>query len=181
MSKHDECFKTRYCLPTCRIQCKAKNIFFITTILTGSVLRPPQLKPGNNPFLKVSEADDAKLEKDKDTEGVEDRLKESKEQEAPKFVPLGSGSAAPRSNTSVPAPVQPATSASSSGFVFGQNLSERVVIKENVNNGEATVDHSSSNGASELLFTSAAASVKENNQVSNMFYALVYIKSTILC
>ncbi|CAH0727907.1 unnamed protein product, partial [Brenthis ino] len=129
----------------------------------GSVLRPPQLKPGNNPFLKISDADEAKAEKEKGTEGVDNRLKETKEPEPPKFVPLGSSSVAPRTNTTVPAPVQPATTTSSSGFVFGQNLSERVVIKENVNNGEASVDHSSSNGASELLFTSAAASVKENS------------------
>ncbi|KAI5638651.1 ran-binding protein 3 [Phthorimaea operculella] len=61
----------------------------------------------------------------------------------------------------VPAPAQPAAS-SSSGFVFGQNLSERVVI-ENMNNGEVgAVDHSSANGTTDLLFTSAAASVKEN-------------------
>lgn len=72
---------------------------------------------------------------------------------------------APRTATSVPAPVQPTTGTSSTGFVFGQNLSERVVIKENLNNGEASTDHSSSNGTSELLFTSAAASaVKDNAQ-----------------
>ncbi|CAG9560321.1 unnamed protein product [Danaus chrysippus] len=129
---------------------------------TRSVLRPPQLKPGNNPFLKVNE-NKPSVDKDKNSneETGENRQQESKEEEAPKFVPLGSSNSASRSATTFPAPSQ---ATSSSGFVFGQNLSERVVIKESLNNGEASVDHSSSNGTSELLFTSAAASVKENNQ-----------------
>ncbi|XP_050342384.1 ran-binding protein 3 [Nymphalis io] len=135
----------------------------------GSVLRPPQLKPGNNPFLKVSEPEGGNAEKKNETvTSVDTRLNETKDEEAPKFVPLGSSSVAPRTTTSVPTPAQPTTSTSSSGFVFGQNLSERVVIKENVNNGEASIDHSSSNGSSELLFTSAVASaVKENVQVQD--------------
>lgn len=123
------------------------------------MLRPAQLLSGNNPFLKVSETD--KSNKKKDTEGSQETTQEA---EAPKFVPLGTTNATPRTTTSVPAPAQP-PSTSSSGFIFGQNLSERVVIKETVNNGDASVDHSSSNGTSELLFTSAAASVKENSQV----------------
>lgn len=43
---------------------------------------------------------------------------------------------------------------------------------ENANNGDvASVDQpdSSTNGTTELLFTSAAASVKENNQVCSIF------------
>lgn len=135
----------------------------------GSILRPSQLKPGNNPFLKVNEAteDTTEATKEKEETSNEDRLTETKpEPEAPKFVPLGSANVTPRTNTAVPPAVQPAPS--SSGFVFGQNLSERVELKENINNGEAsTTDHSSSNGATELLFTSAAASVKENQEDSN--------------
>lgn len=126
-------------------------------------MRPPQLKPASNPVLKAAELPDtteSNTEKNKTSD--EDRLKETKE-EAPKFVPLGSSNVSARPNT-VPAPQ---TAASSSGFVFGQNLSERVVIAKSVNNGDAsTVDHSSTNGTSELLFSSAAASVKENNRVS---------------
>lgn len=134
--------------------------------ISGSVLRPPQLKPTNNPFLKATNPEGANVEKDKEpATSVDARVNETKDVEAPKFVPLGSGSVAPRTATSVPAPVQPTTGTSSTGFVFGQNLSERVVIKENLNNGEASTDHSSSNGTSELLFTSAAASaVKDNAQ-----------------
>nr|XP_021196244.2 ran-binding protein 3 isoform X1 [Helicoverpa armigera] len=135
----------------------------------GSILRPSQLKPGNNPFLKVSEPtedSEAGKEKDKEETQNEDRLKETKpETEVPKFVPLGSANVTPRTNNTVPPAAQPAPS--SSGFVFGQNLSERVVIKESVNNGEASTEHSSSNGTTELLFTSAAASVKENQEDSN--------------
>ncbi|XP_072940260.1 uncharacterized protein RanBP3 [Epargyreus clarus] len=136
----------------------------------GSVLRPPQLKPSANPFLKVSdnvlEETEPNLNKDNETKPSEDRLKDTKEDaEAPKFVPLGSANVTPRTSNQVPAPSQPTTSASSSGFVFGQNLSQRVIMNEVVNNGEAGGDdHSSSNGTTELLFTSAAASVKENNQ-----------------
>lgn len=96
-----------------------------------------------------------------ETEVSNERLNEEKskeESEAPKFVPLGSANASSRSSSVT----QPATSTSNaSGFVFGQNLSERVVMQKNVNNGE----HSSSNGTTDLLFTNAAASVKENNQV----------------
>ncbi|KAL0840580.1 hypothetical protein ABMA28_015789 [Loxostege sticticalis] len=135
----------------------------------GSVLRPPQLKPTSNPFLKVTENFEAVTDKEKEKEkGSEatpdDRLKETKEEpEAPKFIPLGSSNVTPRTSNPVVAPTQPTSS--SSGFVFGQNLSERVVINENLNNGEApALDHSATNGASELLFTSAAASVKDNNQ-----------------
>ncbi|XP_048485133.1 ran-binding protein 3 [Plutella xylostella] len=130
----------------------------------GSVLRPPQLKPTSNPFLKVTEekVEEKKNEEEKNTDDVEEKVKEDAA-EAPKFMPLGSSNATPRSANPVPAPAQAATS--STGFVFGQNLSERVVMKENVNNGDADAEHSSSNGTSELLFTSAAASsVKENNQ-----------------
>lgn len=131
---------------------------------SGSVLRPPQLKPGANPFLKVSENVEtaSNKEKEKDPETSAERLKEnSEEPEAPKFIPLRS-TLTPRPSNPVVAPVDTAAS-SSSGFVFGQNLSERVVINENLNNGESSsVDHSATNGASELLFTSAAASVKES-------------------
>ncbi|CAH2992022.1 unnamed protein product [Chilo suppressalis] len=140
----------------------------------GSVLRPPQLKATTNPFLKVTETFEAESEKEKSKEKsdgeteekTEDRLKDNKdkdESEAPKFIPLGSANVTPRTNNPVTAPAQPASS--SAGFVFGQNLSERVVLNENVNNGEASaVDHSSTNGATELLFTTAVASAKENNQ-----------------
>ncbi|KAG6456430.1 hypothetical protein O3G_MSEX009721 [Manduca sexta] len=131
----------------------------------ASILRPPQLIPlSNNPFLKVTDTEESSV--DKDTDKSEDRLKDAKDEvKVPKFVPLGSSNVTPRTSNQVPIPPQPTASASSSGFVFGQSLSERVVIKENVNNGEpSTVNHTSSNGTSELLFTSAAASVKENGQ-----------------
>lgn len=127
-------------------------------------MRPSQLKPGANPFLKAADTTGKDVEtKDKKEESSnDDRLKEKEGQEVevPKFVPLGSANVTPRIS-SVPSS-QPAPS-SSSGFVFGQNLSERVELKEAVNNGEASsTEHSSSNGSTELLFTSAAASVKEN-------------------
>ncbi|KOB65085.1 Ran-binding protein 3, partial [Operophtera brumata] len=76
---------------------------------------------------------------------------------------LGSANAASRSNP-VTQPQGATTTSNASGFVFGQNLSERVMMQENINNGEASSDHSSTNGTTELLFTNAAASVKENNQ-----------------
>ncbi|KAJ8732580.1 hypothetical protein PYW07_015179 [Mythimna separata] len=133
----------------------------------GSILRPSQLKPGANPFLKIAEpteGSEATKEKDEETP-TEDRLKETKP-EPPKFVPLGAANVTPRTNSTVPPAGQPAPG--SSGFVFGQNLSERVVIKETVNNGEASsAEHSSSNGTTELLFTSAAEKVKENQEDSN--------------
>ncbi|KAM3962978.1 ran-binding protein 3 [Aphomia sociella] len=133
----------------------------------GSVLRPPQLKPSSNPFLKAAEPSaetDAKNESETESAVDDEKSNVPKDvAEAPKFVPLGSTNVTSRTANTVPAPAQPA--GSSSGFVFGQNLSERVVINENLNNGEATsVDHGSTNGTTELLFTSAAASVKENSQ-----------------
>lgn len=127
------------------------------------MLRPPQLKPTSNPFLKTPEADD-ESKKDKETEKEKSN---EKEDTIPIFVPLGSTNTARSVGNPVPTPAQPGTGTSSSGFVFGQNLSERVV---NVNNGESKQDdHSSSNGTSELLFTNAAASVKDNNQVCSYF------------
>ncbi|XP_063378944.1 ran-binding protein 3 [Cydia fagiglandana] len=134
----------------------------------GSILRPSQLKPGNNPFLKVTDTEEAEKKEKADNETEkpkgEERLTETKE-DAPKFVPLGATSSASRTSTQVPAPTQPASG--TSGFVFGQNLSERVVIQDSVNNGDAgPSEHSMKNGTSELLFTSAAASVKENSQES---------------
>ncbi|XP_049865765.1 ran-binding protein 3 [Pectinophora gossypiella] len=133
----------------------------------GSVLRPSTLKPGSNPFLKITDTEEEKEKvESKQEEDNVDRLKDSQEEEeAPKFVPLGSANVTPRTSNPVPAPAQPTTASSSSGFVFGQNLSERVVIQENVNNGDiAPVDHSSTNGTTDLLFTSAAASVKDNQE-----------------
>ncbi|XP_075970309.1 ran-binding protein 3 [Anticarsia gemmatalis] len=130
----------------------------------GSILRPSQLKPGANPFLKAAEQtnNETETKEKKEEASNEERLKENETQEVevPKFVPLGSANVTPRTSN-VPGG-QPAPG-SSSGFVFGQNLSERVVMKESVNNGEAAAEeHSSSNGSTELLFTSAAASVKDN-------------------
>ncbi|XP_014363404.2 ran-binding protein 3 [Papilio machaon] len=134
----------------------------------GSVLRPPQLKPTNNPFYKHAETpEDVETEKEKPSQAEPvERLQDKKEEvDPPKFVPLGSGGATTRSSSTVPAPAQPTTATSSARFVFGQNLSERVVMADSVNNGDATtLDHSSTNGTTELLFTNAAASVKENNQ-----------------
>lgn len=139
------------------------------TVFSASVLRPPQLKPTSNPFYKLAEkSENVETEKENppQSEPVE-RLQDKKEEvDSPKFVPLASGGATTRSSSTVPAPAQPTTATSSAGFVFGQNISERVVMADSVNNGDATgLDHSSSNGTSELLFTNAAASVKENNQV----------------
>lgn len=131
----------------------------------GSVLRPPQLKPtlNSNPFVRVTSGEETKEnvdKKSKDESNRENRLKEL-EPEPPKFVPLGSNVTS-RNNNSVPSS-QPVPG-SSAGFVFGQNLSERVVMKDTLNNGESTVNtHSSSNGTTTFLFTNAAATVKENN------------------
>ncbi|XP_068630354.1 ran-binding protein 3-like [Battus philenor] len=131
----------------------------------GSVLRPPQLKPTSNPFYKHSEIPD-EVDTEKSVPENVDRLQDKKDEtDQPKFVPLGSAGGTSRSANPVPTPAQPTTATSSTGFVFGQNLSERVVMAESVNNGEASSDdHSNSNGTTELLFTTAAASVKENNQ-----------------
>ncbi|CAK1553477.1 unnamed protein product [Leptosia nina] len=131
----------------------------------ASVLRPPQLKTNSNPFAKVT-SEEPNLETEKKLEAKpDDRLQESKEDvETPKFVPLGSANVT-RTTSSVPTPATTTPSTSSAGFVFGQNLSERVVMKEALNNGEKSDgDHSSSNGTNDLLFTSAAATVKENHQ-----------------
>ncbi|XP_039749025.1 ran-binding protein 3 isoform X2 [Pararge aegeria] len=152
--------QSRVVLAKPRLECFGSSSFASSSSKScnpfGSVLRPAQLLSGNNPFQKVPDLDQST----KETEGSQEKTQEV---EAPKFVPLGTANATPRTTTSVPAPAQPA-STSSSGFIFGQNLSERVVIKEAVNNGDASLDHSSSNGTSELLFTSAAASVKDNSQ-----------------
>lgn len=132
-------------------------------------MRPSQLKPGTNPFLKVTEEKEEKVDDNETEPPADDRLNDKEDAEAPKFVPLGSANVTPRTTAPAHAPAQPATSNSSSGFIFGQNLSERVVMQQNMNNGEAApLDHSSTNGTTELLFTSAAASVKDINQVRSL-------------
>lgn len=111
------------------------------------------------------ETKDSKNEKESPND---DRLKEDEPKgkiEAPMFVPLGSANASSRTANPVTQPQGATSTSNASSFVFGQNLSARVMMQENVNNGEASSDHSSSNGTTELLFTNAAASVKENNQV----------------
>lgn len=151
-------------------------------IISGSVLRPSQLKPGTNPFLKVTEEKEEKVDEDETETPADDRLNDKEDAEAPKFVPLGSANVTPRTTAPAPATAQPATSNSSSGFVFGQNLSERVVMQQNMNNGEAApLDHSSTNGTTELLFTSAAASVKDSNQVRHFFLFLIQIQEVCSC
>ncbi|CAH4020510.1 ran-binding protein 3 [Pieris brassicae] len=129
----------------------------------GSVLRPPQLKPTCNLFAKIT-SEELILDKKIDNEAVAS-TKDSNddEDERPKFVPLGNTNVTPKTNTAVPARVSSA-STPSAGFVFGQNLSERVVMKEALNNGESQDNHTSTNGTPELLFSSAAATVKENHQ-----------------
>lgn len=110
-------------------------------------------------------------ESKKENESNEGRLTEEKpkeEPDRPMFVPLGSANASARPANPVTQPQGATSTSNASGFVFGQNLSERVMMQENVNNGEASSDHSSTNGT-ELLFTNAAASVKESNQVSYCF------------
>ncbi|XP_050668286.1 ran-binding protein 3 isoform X2 [Leptidea sinapis] len=136
----------------------------------GSVLRPPQLKTSSNPFLKTTcETNNTEKENEKETSNdTENRLQIDKDKvEAPKFVPLQVTSSVTRPTNSTPAvsSIQPTNSSNSSAsFIFGQNLSERVVIQEAINNGNnSTQDHSSSNGTSDLLFTNAAATVKEQN------------------
>lgn len=131
-------------------------------LFTGSILRPSQLKTGANPFLKVTDTfglTDSKATEKKEETSNDDRLKETQEAEAPKFVPLGSTNVTRISN----APSGAQTPSSSSGFVFGQNLSARVELKESVNNGEASsAEDTTSNKSTELLFSNAAASVKDN-------------------
>ncbi|CAB3243821.1 unnamed protein product [Arctia plantaginis] len=135
----------------------------------GSILRPSQLKTGANPFLKVTDTfglSGAKANDKKEETPNDDRLKEKEAQEAdaPKFVPLGSTNVTRISN----APGGQSAPSSSAGFVFGQNLSERVELKESANNGEASsTEDTMSNKSTELLFSSAAASVKENQEETN--------------
>lgn len=144
---------------------------------SGSIFRPPQLKTGfgNNPFLRI---ETATKENEAGVSQPSEPKESSREAEVPKFVPLGSANIASRSNSFVPTPKPIAVP--ESGFVFGQNLSERVLMNEAVNNGatSSTSEHSSTNGTPTLLFTSAAAAtVKENNQVCNLLCYVVHSSS----
>ncbi|KAK3910575.1 Ran-binding protein 3, partial [Frankliniella fusca] len=178
--------------------------------LRASYLRPPQLaspdkfgstpalgenatkysfalKPArlNNPFAKAKDTEEASTEPGENL-GSEDKPSVSNVQGAqppvslPKFVPLGSPlpPTQPRVNTSS-SPAVPSTSAAS-GFVFGQNLHEKVSdaasadttvtekneIPEAVNNGASSSSTAvGSNGTSENLFTSVLK--KEQGEKSN--------------
>lgn len=144
-------------------------------MISGSLLRPAQLKPTSNPFAKTV-AQESSPEKEKNCENSENKSFENidnckENEDTPKFVPLGSANVTTRTTTGVPTAVTSATT-SSVGFVFGQNLSERVLMKEALNNGESQDNHSSKNGTSDLLFTNAAAN-NENHQVWSLFYFLL--------
>ncbi|XP_063973051.1 ran-binding protein 3 [Diachasmimorpha longicaudata] len=147
----------------------------------SSLLRPSQLTPlatnspstsltskdSSNPFTKVTDGalfDENGEEATKSSEDTAETNSETKKpEEGPKFLPLGTSSKEHQDN-SVNSAVTANSSASS--FVFGQNLKERVTVtKQNDNDNteneeqEETIkeEKSNENGASELLFSSAAA------------------------
>ena len=139
-------------------------------------LKPARL---NNPFAKAAESEDAE-----DNEATSGNTKPSNSSapvpqpssSLPKFVPLGTPLPPSQQRVSpAPPPAAATTSSAASGYVFGQNLHERVSdaanaestsekkeLPEAVNNGASV---SGTNGTTENLFTSVLK--KEHGEKSN--------------
>ncbi|XP_034239873.1 ran-binding protein 3 isoform X2 [Thrips palmi] len=176
--------------------------------LRASFLRPPQLaspekfgsapdvsensskysfalKPArlNNPFAKATENEEATEEAAVPSSSEEKPSASAAQVSQPtssqlKFVPLGSP-LPPSSPRVTPAPPpQSATASAATGFVFGQNLHERVSdtanvessgekkdVPEAVNNGASSSSLLGTNGTTENLFTSVLK--KEQGEKSN--------------
>ena len=148
---------------------------------TKSVLQPAKFQ---NPFVKVTEksedseksstADSNKdkdvpkeseknpNEKDNEKEEKKEEKEKEKEKEPPKFLALSASSETLGSENSINSNSVGA-SASTPGFVFGQNLKERVTVAHDADSSDSTdkdepkAEHSNENGSSELMFSNAAA------------------------
>ncbi|XP_011301834.1 ran-binding protein 3 [Fopius arisanus] len=145
------------------------------------LLRPSQLTPlainspstsltptvpsdTSNPFTKVTDSalsDENGEEVKKSSENATDTNNQTKKTEEPlKFLPLGTNSKDHHENN-VNCTV---TASSTSSFVFGQNLKDRVTVASENDGGDAeneeqetSKEKSNENGSSEMLFSSAAA------------------------
>lgn len=151
--------------------CKSKSILrpsqlsSVTNSSLGTtnklVLHPPKF---NNPFTKVIdnsiEEESASTAQSNKTEASKDSTNEEKpvEDTKPKFLPLGISTKENENNVNNTV----APSASTSSFVFGQNLKERVTVStdtessDNSEKEETKNEETNENGSSELLFSNAA-------------------------
>ena len=138
-----------------------------------SILQPPKL---HNPFAKLKceddEPEDAKV--DSKPEGSKDSkvVDKPEEKKEPTFIALGKNLS---KESEIATNSVMAAAPSTPSFVFGQNLKERVAVARDADssdgsdNEEAKEEIANENGASELMFSNAAAVCKSasNNDKSD--------------
>ncbi|XP_044263336.1 ran-binding protein 3 isoform X2 [Tribolium madens] len=131
-------------------------------LVTRGILKPPQLSLNNannsakpsvvlnpsrlNPFAKPSSNENSK----------EENKTVQLNGETPKFVPLVQTE--PKTNSTQPVVTTASTTLSTTSFVFGQNLQDRVVGSETKSDEPKPSTSLNSNGTSEMLFSSAIKS-----------------------
>lgn len=162
-----------------------KSSFSIS--LKPSILKPPQLNIGSNtvnnedskktfklnppklnPFS--TKVDDLKTE-----EAVENKVKENSNGESVKTVTLTSSNEVDSSSEQSSVKIVPVTanvtlttsSVSSTSFIFGQNLKERVISAETENDDPKPSTSLNTNGATDMLFTDALKTDAKSNKTNN--------------
>lgn len=158
------------CSPTLRPSSfNSSNTFSSQNRISKGILKPPQLNVNNmtsntRPFiLKPSQLNPfSNKTEDSDKKSVSPENGEKNNQsmangELPKFVPLVGTETKPIITvcSSSKEPTLPATTTSSSSFVFGENLKERVVASDAKQEESAASTSLNSNVGSEMLFSSA--------------------------
>lgn len=135
-----------------------------TSSTDKTVLQPAKF---HNPFTKIDnsiEEDESSVKSNKnETSEGSNKEEKSTEDIKPKFLPLGLNAKENENNVNSTV----ASSTSAPGFVFGQNLKERVAVSNNAESLDKSEKDESKNeettnenGSSELLFSSAAANCR---------------------
>ncbi|CAH0554775.1 unnamed protein product [Brassicogethes aeneus] len=144
----------RMCTPTYKSVISSPNLF---SGRPKSLIKPPQLsfnKPASKTFV-LNPSKLAPVVPETNSEQCDKKVNQANG-ETPKFVPLVQTESR---TTNISAPSKSnskdsATVSSSTSFVFGQNLSDRVIAGEREGNDEAPSTSLHSNGSSEMLFSS---------------------------
>lgn len=113
----------------------------------------------DNPFASISSTPNESLNEAKTESNNTNDTNKTKENDAvPKFVPLHTSKESISFAGGTVTTAKPTGLSRAGGFVFGQNLKERIVGgPENIGEGTSTgsAEHSTTNGASDFLFAAA--------------------------
>lgn len=126
-----------------------------------------------NPFAAATSKDpnESSEEVKTETNNITEEKKPADNDIVPKFVPLHTSKES-ISFAGGTATATPTGLSRAGGFVFGQNLKERIVGgPENVGEGtsSASSEHSTTNGASDFLFAAAVQATTDNQSTSKVF------------